>query len=154
MSESAMSYPRDIPPMWFLAGLGFEVILDRFWPVRDLCSWPWTLSGAFVIGLGMSLLVWSAGLFRRAGTGVRPFTEATALVARGPFRFSRNPMYLAMVVMLCGVALTMGSLSPWVVPPLFLWLIQQRFVRREEAFLTERFGDDYRELCRNVRRWL
>ena len=149
-----MSYPRDIPPMWLLLGFGLEAVLDTVLPLAELVVWPWTLAGVFAIALGLALLIWSAGLFRRAGTGVRPFTEATVLVAQGPYRFSRNPMYLAMVAMLIGVALALGSVSPWAVPPLFAVWIERRFIRREEAFLAERFGDAYRQACQNVRRWL
>jgi protein-S-isoprenylcysteine O-methyltransferase Ste14 len=99
-------------------------------------------------------MVASAGMFRRLGTGVRPFTPATVLVARGPFRVSRNPMYLGMVLMLVGLGMALGTTVPLLVPPLFAVVIDRRFICREEEFLADRFGAPYREFCRRVRRWL
>jgi len=99
-------------------------------------------------------MLWGAGLFRRIGTGVRPFTPATALVARGPFRVTRNPMYVGMTTILVGLGIALGDVVPLLVPPLFALVIDRRFIRREEEFLADRFGAPYREFCRRVRRWL
>ena len=92
-------------------------------------------------------------LYRR-GTTVFPFRQSTALVTTGFYRYSRNPIYLSMVVLLYGAAIALGSLSPWIVPTAFATLISQRFIRVEEAMLSETFGEQYREYCQRVRRWL
>ena len=86
-------------------------------------------------------------------TSFYPFATPTTLVTRGPFRLSRDPMYLGMVLVLIGVALLLGSVTPWVVVPLFVVLIDARFVRREEKDL-EGAGDAFRAYRARVRRWI
>ena len=147
-------YPRDIPPMWLLATLGGIWVCDRWLPVARWLAPPWTWAGLLLVVAGVGLAAWGAGLFRRAGTGVRPFTEATVMVRNGPYRFTRNPMYLGMLLLTSGVAVTFGSVAPLLLPPLFAVVLHVRFVRREEEFLTRRFGADYLAWCKTVRRWL
>ncbi|MBK8101502.1 MAG: isoprenylcysteine carboxylmethyltransferase family protein [Planctomycetes bacterium] len=147
-------YPRDIPPMWLLATLAGIWALDRWLPIARWLSPPWTWSGLVLVVVGVGLAVWGAGLFRRAGTGVRPFTEATEMVRNGPYRFTRNPMYLGMLLLTSGVAVTLGSVAPLLLLPLFAAVLHIRFIRREEEFLTRRFGADYLAWCKTVRRWL
>jgi protein-S-isoprenylcysteine O-methyltransferase Ste14 len=151
---SASPYPRDLPPFWLVASLCAMVLLHFCWPLHVLWRAPWTWLGVAVILVGLWPMIWAAGLFRRAGTGVRPFTAATALVAAGPYRFTRNPMYLGMVTVTVGAAICLGSASPWVVPPAFAILIDRRFVRREEEFLRRELGEPYVAFCTRVRRWL
>ena len=148
------SYPRDIPPFWFLVAIVGELLLHFLLPGARLLRAPWTAGGIAICALGLWLGTAALGLFQRARTGVRPFSAATALVIGGPYRFTRNPMYLGMVTVLLGGALALGTATPWLLPPCFLLLIDRRFIRREEAFMAERFGDEYRDFCRKVRRWL
>jgi len=146
--------PRDLPPHWLMGSIAVMVALHWLSPGPRWLAFPWTLGGVAVAALGLLVMVASAGMFRRLGTGVRPFTPATVLVARGPFRVSRNPMYLGMVLMLVGLGMALGTTVPLLVPPLFAVVIDRRFIRREEEFLADRFGAPYREFCGRVRRWL
>jgi protein-S-isoprenylcysteine O-methyltransferase Ste14 len=98
--------------------------------------------------------LWVAGIFDRAGTTIKPFEESSALVTTGPFRVSRNPVYLGMVLGLLGVAVLAGSLSPFLVIPLFAVLIDRRFIQAEEAQLERTFGASYVAYKSQVRRWL
>jgi protein-S-isoprenylcysteine O-methyltransferase Ste14 len=148
------SYPRDIPPFWFLVAIGGELVLHFLLPGARLLRAPWTAGGIALNALGLWLMAAALARFRRARTGVRPFSDATALIADGPYRFTRNPMYLGMVTMLLGGACVLGTATPWLLPPCFAVLIDRRFIRREEGFMAERFGDEYRNFCRRVRRWL
>jgi protein-S-isoprenylcysteine O-methyltransferase Ste14 len=93
-------------------------------------------------------------MFRRADTTIKPFQESSALITSGPFRLSRNPMYVSMTSVLLGVALLLGSLSPFLVLPLLMVLIQRRFIVPEESMLAATFGDAYAAYVRGVRRWL
>lgn len=148
------TYPRDIPPFWLLGALLGMAALHWLAPVTTVVSSPWSWGGLLFVVLGILLLVWAAGLFRRERTGIKPFTEATTLVAHGPFRFTRNPMYIGIVGIATGTALAFGTLTPCLVPPAFWWVLDRRFVRREELFLRERFGAAYDEYRKNVRRWV
>jgi len=115
---------------------------------------PWTHAGWGLVVAGSLLAGLSARRFLRAGTGVRPFTPATELVAAGAFRWTRNPMYLGLLTVTVGVAVVLGTLVPALVPPCFFALLHLRFVRAEERFLRERLGAAYDDYCARVRRWL
>lgn len=83
-----------------------------------------------------------------------PFRESSTLMTDGLYRYTRNPIYVSMVVVLIGFAIAWGSLSPWLVPPLFVAILTRRVIRFEEAMLTETFGEAYLAYCSRVRRWL
>jgi protein-S-isoprenylcysteine O-methyltransferase Ste14 len=146
--------PWDIPPAYLLGAGALMLILDQLLPLARLVPWPWTLWGVLPILAGIVLAVAAERRFRRAGTPVRPFELSSALVTDGPFRFTRNPMYLGMMLVLGGLALLLGTLAPLLVLPAFFALIHLRFVRLEEAFLELHFGDAYRAYKERVRRWL
>jgi protein-S-isoprenylcysteine O-methyltransferase Ste14 len=85
---------------------------------------------------------------------VVPFERSTALVTDGLFRYTRNPMYLGLTLVLAGVALLLGSLGAWLPIPVFVAIIQVNFIAGEERFLTELFGEEYLVYKQRTRRWL
>jgi protein-S-isoprenylcysteine O-methyltransferase Ste14 len=92
--------------------------------------------------------------FKRLGTPVPTNLPASQFVVQGPYRFSRHPMYVGGSAFFLGIGLTAGSL--WILAfylPLGLYLALY-VVPREEAYLERAFGDDFRQYCRNVRRWM
>lgn len=129
-------------------------LLDRYAPIADADIPVVRGAGIALIALGAALAVWCAAEFRRANTPIVPFQEPTALVARGPYRNSRNPIYLGFTLALIGVAALLGSSSPFVVVPLFVWIMQRLFVEPEERLLEHRFGEVYRAYKAQVRRWI
>jgi len=142
------------PPLAYLGAILLGVAIDRFIPLRVLpdliTSW---VGGAFVLsavilnGLGMRE-------FRRAGTTVRPDRATSALVTTGPFRFSRNPFYLALAVFQAGIGVWMNN--AWVVALVVpaVAIISRAVIPREERYLAETFGPAYRDYQTSVRRWL
>ncbi|MCY3689203.1 MAG: isoprenylcysteine carboxylmethyltransferase family protein [Gammaproteobacteria bacterium] len=143
-----------IPPIWFALGLIAVFLLDRYLPLVSF-SGPTALGlGAILILLGLASAISAAGLFRKADTGIVPFSEATALVTSGAFRFSRNPMYLGMVLVLLGAALATGSAVGLLVAPVFMLIIQYRFILDEERMMREVFGKEFEDYRRRVRRWI
>lgn len=139
----------------FLAiGLGLDWLLPgRLWPL-DL-PWPvrWLVGLAPILGGGLLALA-AERRFKAAGTDVRPWRPSTALASGGPYRFTRNPMYLGLLLVLTGVALATDG--PWLLAQLVPLALVLHFgvVRREEAYLERKFGDAYRDYTRRVRRWL
>jgi protein-S-isoprenylcysteine O-methyltransferase Ste14 len=111
------------------------------------------VGGLIAIG-GLLLTVSSAGLFRRRGTEVRPFQESSFLVITGPYRFTRNAMYLGMVLILAGIGVLLGSTTPLAVVPMFVVVITRRFIHLEERALSARFGAEYDAYRARVRRWI
>jgi protein-S-isoprenylcysteine O-methyltransferase Ste14 len=144
----------DIPPVYFAVALALMALLDYVVPVFPLVTKPYRYAGIVVMALAFALALWAAALFRLAGTGIVPFSPATALVIRGPYRFTRNPMYLGLSGILLGAAILMGSLMPFIVIPAFMALIAERFIAREEAMLEQAFGAAYVGYKTRVRRWL
>ena len=143
-----------LPPHWVLVCLALEGALHRWAPVTQWLVGPARLVGAAVFALGLVPLLWAFLLFRRAKTGIVPFSDSTTLVAQGPYRFTRNPMYLGMATVLLGVALGLGSVTPLVAPVLFVTLITNLFIRPEEAHLEAAFGAPYLAFKGRIRRWL
>jgi protein-S-isoprenylcysteine O-methyltransferase Ste14 len=129
-------------------------VLHRYLPLAEVIPAPWHLAGAVLAGLGLALGFWTVSLFRRAHTTLIPGQESAALVTSGPFRLSRNPIYVSMVMLLLGACVYAGSLSTFAVIPVFAAIIQTWTIVGEEAMLTQRFGESYTQYCRKVRRWL
>jgi protein-S-isoprenylcysteine O-methyltransferase Ste14 len=129
--------------------------LHLLMPLVQLFTWPLRIvAGGNVLAGGITLNIRAHGLFKRAGTSVKPFEPTTALIVEGPFAFSRHPMYLGMVLILIGSGFALGSRSPWLVVPVFVCQINRRFIAAEEAKLEATFGSRYLGYKRKVRRWL
>ena len=152
MTEAAPGGPR--PPLFFLAALGIQAALHFLAPTCHLIPGRLVLIGVPFIVLGLVMIVTPARSFDRVQTAIDPFGSPSHLVTDGWFRISRNPMYLGMVSALLGAAILFGTLAPLLVVPLFMLLIDRRFIRHEEATLNASFGAAYAEYRRRVRRWL
>ncbi len=142
------------PPIWLVFGLVAVFALNEYFPGPRFSGLAAQVAGGVMLVLGLLLLVLANGLFVRAGTDAIPFRNVSALVTDGVYRFTRNPMYLGMLLVLLGCAVTVGSLFALAIPPLFAVIIEMRFIRPEEALLRELFGEDYAAYCQRVRRWL
>jgi protein-S-isoprenylcysteine O-methyltransferase Ste14 len=111
--------------------------------------------GIVLIVAGFALSAWGRLTFRSLGTEIYPWSAAhSALVARGPFRFTRNPMYLGFVVLAVGAALVAGTWLMWLVPVIVFLLDNFVIIPFEERSMEQTFGDAYRSYQARVRRWL
>ncbi len=150
-----MSHQRKIlPPVYLLAAIVIMASLHYLAPIGIILRPPITYLGVLLIAIGLGVVGWPAVTFGRVGTPIKPFEDSTHLVTGGMYRVSRNPMYLGMVVVLLGIAVLFGNISPFIPIPFFVWLIQINFIRLEEAALEKTFGDEYREYKNAVRRWV
>ena len=141
----------DYPPVWlglFMAGAWGLALLWA--PLGTVSAWI----GIALVAASVALAVWAAAAFRRAGTTIVPHREPSALVESGPYRFSRNPIYLADLGILAGWSLWLGT----PLGLLLLWplkeILEQRFILPEEAVLTRDLGQPYLALKARVRRWI
>ncbi|HKK23021.1 MAG TPA: isoprenylcysteine carboxylmethyltransferase family protein [Pseudohaliea sp.] len=150
MSERRVIYP----PLWLVFGVVAIFAVDVFLPGPRFAGAAAQFLGGALLVAGLALLVVAGGLFTRADTGMIPFRDTRALVTHGLYRYSRNPMYLAMALVLLGVAVTVGASMALPVPLAFLVIIERRFIRAEERQLEALFGEEYLAYCRRVRRWL
>jgi protein-S-isoprenylcysteine O-methyltransferase Ste14 len=147
-------FPPAVPLLTILAGAA----LNRVWPLGPAFVIPrpvryWiggTIVAAAVLGLGF----WSVVLFRRSGQSENPWKPTSSVVDRGPFRFTRNPMYLQMVLVCIGVAMMLMNWWILVLTPVGGWALQRLAILPEEAYLEGKFGETYLAYKRRVRRWL
>lgn len=146
------------PPFFLLIAIGVALILDWLTGLGFLAA-PSILTLQFWAGLlvaagGVALSATGFREFTRAGTNVDPFEPALKLVTTGLYRFTRNPMYLGMVVFLLGVSLVLSLEWGLILTPI-LWLAFDRLVvAREEAYLRRKFGEPYQAFLTRTRRWL
>jgi protein-S-isoprenylcysteine O-methyltransferase Ste14 len=143
------------PPLaWALAVIA-GLVLDWLAPLPFLPEdWPAGLLGAVVFVLALALAIWAIDTMTRAGTNVPTNRPTIAIVESGPYRFTRNPIYLGMFGGLIGLGIAFDN--PWLLllMALFALVIRYGVVAREEAYLERMFGDAYRGYRRRVRRWL
>jgi len=145
---------RILPPMVFLGALVAMGALHQLVPGSEVVPEPWNRLGWVPFGLGFAVAFWVKFRFDQAGTPIRPFEPSTALVTDGLFAWSRNPVYVAMIAALAGIAVVLGTPTPFLVIPVFAWIIRRRFIEVEEPMLEAAFGDEYRAYKARVRRWL
>jgi protein-S-isoprenylcysteine O-methyltransferase Ste14 len=143
-----------LPPVYAVAAAALMALLHRLWPLPLLTAPVFTDLAVLLAVAAVALAIWAGRTFLRAGTPVRPFRTACLMVAHGPYRFTRNPMYLGLVLLLAGLACWLGTPLPPLVIPAFIWLITRDFIRPEEHMLHQRFGDAYLAYCARVRRWI
>jgi len=123
-------------------------------PIARLFPAPYNYAGVVIMALALALILWAALHFRRARTAIVPFRPVSALVTTGPYKYTRNPMYVGMTGILLGVAICLGSVTPFIVLPAFTALIRERFILAEEALMEEAFGAAYLDYKARVPRWL
>jgi protein-S-isoprenylcysteine O-methyltransferase Ste14 len=144
-----------LPPAPYAAALLGGWWLDRHhFPMPLDVGAATHLLGWFAVGIGLALSGWTLWTFARHRTTVNPYGGATALCTSGPFRFSRNPIYLGDWFILAGVSLLLNTLWPLVFAPLIWITLRFGVIRHEEAHLEAKFGDAYRGYAARVRRWI
>ena len=142
------------PPGYLLICLVLMFALRVWLPLCAFIEPPQAYAGLVAVLFGILVSATSSGLFKKAGTGVEPFSEASVLVTSGLYLFSRNPMYVGMFIMLLGFAFMMGRLGALLPLPFFVMIIRKRFVMPEESFLEAAFGQPYLDYKSRVRRWI
>lgn len=143
------------PPLIYAAGLGAGWALGAVMPLGiPLAGGAERAAGLALIALGAALAAWAFRAFHRAGTNANPYRPATALATRGPFRFSRNPIYVALTLIYAGLALAFDAAWAFVLLPGVLVMMQYGVIHREERYLERRFGPTYAAYKAAVRRWL
>lgn len=142
------------PPLLYGVAFLTALALHWLWPVSIL-SHPATLwVGVAVLVLGVALGLWGSVSLRRAGTNISPSQPTIAIVASGPFRLSRNPLYVGLSLDLLGLSLIFNTL--WGVVALVPAAVVMHFgiILREERYLEAKFGESYEQYCSVVRRYL
>ena len=153
-SGASTPKPPQYPLLFFAAPVVAGLVIHFVWDVRFLPAEVALISGIVVLIAGAAFGMWAVWTMFREGERPEPSHPTNKIVTTGPFRFSRNPIYVSFVVVatglglglssipvLAGVATGFAALALWVVPA-------------EERYLSARFGDEYQEYCKRVRRWV
>ena len=144
------------PPVICMSFLVASLAPHFLWVKLPIFSQGWIGHGAGwpIFALGLLLLLWSARTFSRSGENIRIEKATNSLVTTGLFRFSRNPIYIGLTLAYIGLSLVFNSYWPLPFLPLVLVIMHYGVIRREEGYLEELFGQDYRDYKAKVRRWL
>ena len=142
------------PPLIYGGFLLIGFVIDFFWPIPVLPDIDQYAVGGVLLVLALAIVIPALILFRKGGTAVRPDRPTTAIITGGPFRFTRNPFYLALTVLYAGIAIVADSV--WVMGLLLpvLLIMNRGVIDREEKYLDGKFGEEYRRYKETVRRWL
>lgn len=145
------------PPLLFVAAFLAGWLFHREWPVAmlpDEWSTAREIAGALLVATGSALVLWALATFHRHRTAVYPNRPASRIVRDGPYRRTRNPMYVSMTLIYLGVATLMNVALPVLFLPVALLLLVRLVIAREERYLRSAFGEEYAAYCRDVGRWL
>ena len=156
MDDTTQDHPGVIafPPFIYGVPWAVGVLLHLVFPVHILLSLVVRALGAALTVGALVLAVTGRRAMERAGTDPNPTKPTTALVVAGPFRFTRNPLYVSLTGLYVGLSLLVNALWPLVLLPGVLVVMQRGVIEREERYLERKFGDEYRRYRARVRRWV
>jgi protein-S-isoprenylcysteine O-methyltransferase Ste14 len=142
------------PPFIYLASIITGVVIHKAWPLPLPPAVPAVFLGSLLTVISILLFAYSVKTFREAGTPVPARKPTTVIVSTGPYRYSRNPIYLAFSLFQLGIAILVSSW--WLIATLVgaIAMIHFIVIPREERYLESRFGAEYLDYKASVRRWL
>jgi protein-S-isoprenylcysteine O-methyltransferase Ste14 len=142
------------PPFTYIIALLIGIFGGRYLPgALPHSIWLTALGFVFLIA-GLTLIILAFGTFRAKGTNVNPTAPSTTVVTEGPYRFTRNPMYVGLALVYLAVAAWTASLWACVLLVPVLFIVRYAVVAREERYLTAKFGTAYTAYTQRVHRWL
>lgn len=142
------------PTLIAVAGMLGGIVLEVLKPLPFPADWPMRVIGIVVIGIAGVLAIWAFRQYQLADTAIRPDEPASALITGGPYRFSRNPQYIVLALVQVTVSCWLDNAWILLLTPVAMLVITHYAVVREERYLEQRFGQQYLDYRRRVRRWL
>jgi protein-S-isoprenylcysteine O-methyltransferase Ste14 len=142
------------PPAIYFTGFLFAYALNRFYPLPMFGATLSIFLGLAAIVSSSVLGLWSLLKFWRAKTNPFPHKPSSFLVMGGPYRVTRNPMYLSLTLFYIGLGFLLGISWTFIVLPFIIFIMNTYLIRKEESYLESRFGERYRAYKQQVRRWL
>jgi protein-S-isoprenylcysteine O-methyltransferase Ste14 len=145
------------PPLIYAVALVAGLILHALYPVRLVRFFPRVVRlvlGCSFAGLALTIATFAIRAMRRAHTTVDPTQPTTALVVEGPFKLTRNPLYLSLTLLYTGITILVNTLWSMLLLPVALVVMRKGVIDREERYLERKFGEQYRQYKERVRRWI
>ncbi len=150
-NHSGVKFP---PPLIYAGVFVVAFLLEKIFPAFILPKTVSRIGAVLCVAIWVLLTAWSIAQFRRVRTSVVPTKPATALVVSGPYRFSRNPLYVGFTFLYLGLALFFRLSWGLILLPILIGIIQSYVILREERYLEEKFGAAYLAYKARVRRWI
>ncbi len=140
------------PPLIYAGAFLIALLLHRLapMPIFGRSFWP----ALALVVLGVALAIWGRNALVSAGTNVNPYRPSTAIVDSGPYRFTRNPLYVSLTLMFLGLTLAFDTWWGFILLVPVLLVMHLGVILREERYLEQKFGDSYRRYRERVRRYL
>ncbi len=145
---------KTLPPTYFALCLAVAAVLHFLIPIKQIINYPLNFLGFLFFIVGGILNIWTDQLFKKHKTTVKPDEKPTPFIKTGPFKVSRNPMYLGMAILLAGVGFILGSIISFTGVLLFIAAMEIAFIPDEEKRLREQFGEEFDTYRKKVGRWL
>ena len=142
------------PPLLYLVAFLVALVCQWVWPMPIFGQTGALLPGLALIAPGVAIALWGRRTMQAAGTNINPTLPATAIVTSGPFRYSRNPLYIALTLLYLGLTLAFNTLWGIIVLVPLLIVMHRGVVLREERYLEKKFGESYRQYRSRVRRYV
>jgi len=143
-----------MPNGYFFISLALAILFHFMFPTVKIIFSPYNLIGVVLIIIGIAITSWTNSLLLKKQTATEPNEIPTLFITSGPFKFSRNPIYLGMIIVLFGMDIFLGSLFPFIFSILFIIIIDRFFIPTEEKNLEKKFGDRYVDYKKRVGRWI
>lgn len=157
IAEGDRSGVRLFPPLVYAVAIAAAILIHRLFPLHIVPTehaGKLRIAGAALLAGWLALAAWAIATFRRIGTTANPAGGSTALALEGPYRFTRNPMYLSLVLLKAGIGLVANMLWPLILLPPVMLVIARNVIGPEERYLEAKFGEPYRRYRARVRRWI
>jgi protein-S-isoprenylcysteine O-methyltransferase Ste14 len=143
-----------MPPFILLAFIAAGLIINFIYPLHFVHGLFRYASGALFLVVSGVMVIAAHAVMRKAGTNANVRKPATVIVTDGVYRYTRNPMYLAMVLLLIALSLLLNNLWILILTPVFIGVMQKGVIEREESYLEKKFGSGYAEYKKTARRWI
>ena len=143
-----------MPTTWFLGFLFLTIVLHFLIENKISIPFPYNHTGWIFAGTGIVLNLWTDNLFKKWGTTVKPYLKPSQLILDGPFKISRNPMYLGMLMILAGTSILLKSVILLSIPVLYFIVMNIFYIRKEEQAMLQEFGPEYVSYKKKVRAWI
>jgi len=144
---------RFSPPLLYKLCIGI-MLLSLILPIQRSITFPHNLGGIILLVIGVHIALVAKRLFKKTNTPMSPEAEPIRLHTQGVFKYSRNPMYLGIVIGLIGIAIGTGYLVNLIFPFIYLMIMNYVFIKHEEENLEKEFGNKYKEYRKKTRRWI
>jgi protein-S-isoprenylcysteine O-methyltransferase Ste14 len=142
------------PDAWLMILIALSLTLHFYCPVAEVIRFPVTMVGVFVSVAGLVVSTVANLSLLKHRTSTKPFEKPSELIETGIFKYSRNPVYVGMLLVLTGIDVYLGSLTALAVPLVFFLILNITIIPFEEQKLQEVFGERYTAYKKSVRRWI